>query len=609
MSSSQQDKSIPQQRAEMLPRCKLEGVQIVREFKDEGISGGGMAKRDDFLSMLAFCEERRRAGEPIDAIVCYHTNRFSRADSNERAAYIWQLRQAGVNRLLTSERWFDFRKAEDRTMINLGQDFGNHPFLINLSQSVLRGKKAAAEAGCFTGGMVPYAFDRVIIDAAGTVVRRIPRGEKVTMRAKGWREVLVPFPADDPDPARQQERQTVLWLYETFVRENISYRTLAELLNRRGVPGPGSYYHRQKTLRGQFYWTCRAVKGILRNPAAYRGIARVGATGKGRYHRLVKGEVTPVEIGARRDENQDGAITRPLAFGGLVEPALWDAAQQKAEGRATQHTFARGGGYGLPGGVLHCGHCGGRMHGCTTRPKRGTKVYEYRKYTCSTPKTKPGTCRDYAVHEDAILDLLVEKLESVYLSTERLEGLRGALKAKLEAKLERAPGQAERLEQRLTELDRDIRQGALNVLRAGDNIDVVSEELTRLRGQRDRLAKELQALERTQAVPATETADRVDAAVQRLFDLRKQLAEAKAQWRAEQKARPKGGVKSEKALPDGREETVRRRLGEVIRLLVSRVDVYFEPVDGEKRNRYRFVKGVVKMRPLLSVQGFEPHGR
>src|SRR5262249_44524888 len=90
MSSGRQDKAIPQQQAEMLPRCKLEGIEVVAEFKDEAISGGGMKRRDAYLDMLRFCEDQHKQGERIDAVVCYDTSRFSRADSNETSAYIWR---------------------------------------------------------------------------------------------------------------------------------------------------------------------------------------------------------------------------------------------------------------------------------------------------------------------------------------------------------------------------------------------------------------------------------------------------------------------------------------------------------------------------------------
>jgi DNA invertase Pin-like site-specific DNA recombinase len=119
MSSSPQEKSIPQQRAEMLPKCKLEGVEIVREFKDEALSGGSMKERDGFNDALAFCQAEHEAGRRIDAVVCYNTARFSRATSIKTARYIDEFMEAGVCRLLTWERWYDFRKEEDITVFNI----------------------------------------------------------------------------------------------------------------------------------------------------------------------------------------------------------------------------------------------------------------------------------------------------------------------------------------------------------------------------------------------------------------------------------------------------------------------------------------------------------
>src|SRR5262245_64462288 len=129
MSGHDQEKSIPQQRAEMLPRCKLENVRVEREFADEGISGGGMRGRDAFLDMLRFCQERHRDGRPVEAAVCWLTSRFSRATSIETAHYIWEFQQVGVHRVFTWERWFDFRKEEDRAIFLLQQDFTNNRFL------------------------------------------------------------------------------------------------------------------------------------------------------------------------------------------------------------------------------------------------------------------------------------------------------------------------------------------------------------------------------------------------------------------------------------------------------------------------------------------------
>jgi hypothetical protein len=579
MSSSPQEKSIPQQKAEMLPKAQLHHLEIVQEFEDKGISGGGMKKRDAFLDMVRFCEGRQEAGKPVEAIVCYDTSRFSRADSNETSAYIWRLRQAGVNRLLTWERWYDFRKEEDRAIFNIQQDFTNNRYLRDLSARILRGKKAVAAAGYFTGGMVPYGFDRVLLDSVGKEVMRIPRGEQVRLRKQGWREALAPILETDPDPARQLQRQTVLWLYETFTGSNVSYRWLAEQLNLRSVPGPGSHYHRQKERPGQSRWTVRAVTGILTNPI-YAGVACLGRTGKGAYHRLVSGEVRAVEPGARKATHTEGLILTRLDHGGLIDPRTWERAQEKARERARLGIKPRTGGYVLPGGILYCGHCGGRMYGCTMRPKRGRKVYEYRKYTCGSPNVKPGTCRHYSVDEKVIVDILVDQLLNVYAAPERLAGARKKLLEKAEAKHQKAPAQIERLRRRLEQLNTEVRDATRNVLRAKDNVDVLNEALTELRHQRDRAERELEAAERVQAAPVDESRDRVEAAIARLSALREQL---------------------ELAYRQGKKEL----LGEIIRQMVSRVDVYFEPVQTGRRTWFRFVKSAIKVRPLLTVSGNE----
>jgi DNA invertase Pin-like site-specific DNA recombinase len=582
MSSSPQEKSIPQQRAEMLPCCKLKNVEIVREFKDEAKSGGGMKKRDAFLDMLRFCQERAKAGQPIAAIVCYDTSRFSRADSNETSAYIWEFRKAGVNRLLTWERWYDFRKEEDRAIFNIQQDFTSNRYLRDLSARILRGRKDTAAAGFYAGGTAPYGFDRVLLDERNQEVARVPRGEKVRLRKDGWHEVLSPIPEDDPDPSRQLERQTVLWLFETFDRLEVSYRWLAEQLNQRGVPGAGSGY-RVRDENGKLVrrdrptaWTVRAVADILKNPA-YKGTYRFGAVGAGQHHRLVQGEITACEPGTAKAPLTDGLIFVPILHGGYVEPDLWDRVQVKVKARARLGLKPRQSGYTLPGGILYCGHCGHRMYGCTMRPKRGEKSYCYRKYVCSAPNVKPGVCKAYSIDEDTIIKILVERVEKHYLNPGRLDDLERTLLAKAEAKHDDAPAEAQRLRQRLDKLEADILRSRRRVLQAEDDATFaeLNDGLREMVLQRQRLEKELAAAEARQSAPVEQDLDKIRAAVARLRELGEMLRTAKG-----------------------------RQLGEVIGMIVSRADLYFEEKTKGKRRWYSFVKGVVKVRPVLSVQGF-----
>jgi DNA invertase Pin-like site-specific DNA recombinase len=591
MSGRDQEKSPGQQKAEMLPRCRLERVQVVAEFLDEAISGGGMRRRDAYLAMLAFCKKRHAQGDPVRAVVCWNTDRFSRATSMETAHYIWEFQQAGVHRVLTWERWFDFRKEEDRAIFLLQQDFTNNRYLRNLSENILRGKKGVAAAGYFTGGTVPYAFDRLLLDEAGQVVQRVHRGEKIGHRQKTWKVALAPIDADDPDPARQLERQTAVWLFESFDARHVSQRRLAAELNERNVPGPGTGYGRPCRRKDAeptdpLPWTVAAVKAILTNPV-YGGVQEVGRGATGAYHRLAGSAIVAVEPGTPRRYHGGGEPIRcTLEHGGLVDAALWRRVQAKlaerarAEG-ARKRSFPRsGGGYCLPSGVLYCGHCGGRMYGCTCRPRRGDKQYEYKNYRCGTNATKAGTCGSYAVREQVILDKLTDRLLQVYLSEERLAGLEAQLADRAGARHAQAPDRAARLARQREALDADIRRAAQNVLRCRDNVDLLNEQLTQLRQKREKLTREVEEAEKEQARPAVAATEKVAEAFARLRDLRAALA----------RARPED-------------------LAAVLRCLVSRVDVYFKPVEKGRRRWFAFAKGVVKFRPVLDVSPSDAHLR
>jgi DNA invertase Pin-like site-specific DNA recombinase len=567
MSTDNQDKSIPQQQAEMLPKAKLEGALIVREFKDEGISGGGMNKRDAFLEMVAYCEQAAREGEPVDVVVCYDTSRFSRATSIKTARYIDQLMDAGTCRLLTGERWYDFRREEDRAIFNLTQDFTNNRFLRDHSRRVIRGKKANLATSYFNGGVVPYGFDRMLLDEHDQPRQRVRRGEKIKVRMKGWNVVLVPS-------ENLEEIEVVRWLFRRYATTETSFRALAAELNRKGSLGPGGNSGRHP---GASKWSSKQIKEILSNPH-HVGDYRYGRRLVGTFHRLAGRDFRETEYGEKRCINPDAHVSRD-AHEGLIDRATWDAVQAKIAARRREGRRCRADGFVLSGGLAHCGHCGARMHGCTRshNGKHGRVFYRY--LACSGNKSRPGSCLEFHINEDKLLPFLVKKLQEVYLSAERLEGLRAQLKQRLEAKREGDPERSGRQRAKLAELDRDLRQGARNLVRATENLDLIQEELTAMRAQRDRLQRELEAAEAAAAQPAEDVAAKVDAGVARLYTLPESLRKAKPE-----------------------------NLRAVLRLLVYRIDLYFEEPEGRpRRGWYRFAKGVVKLRPVLDLSGSVTH--
>jgi hypothetical protein len=207
-------------------------------------------------------------------------------------------------------------------------------------------------------------------------------------------------------------------------------------------------------------------------------------------------------------------------------------------------------------------------------------VYEYRKYVCSSFNVQPGICKPYAVHESVILDELVKQLLEVHTNPKRLERLRAQLHKKASAKHEKAPAQVERLRTRLAEKDAEIRDAARNVLRAKDNADLLNELLTDLRKERNRLARELEAAEQAKQEPAEDVGKEVEAAIDRLYDLREQL------------------IRADKP-----------ELGAIIARMVSRVNLFFEPVQKGKRMWYHCTTILIKTRRILDVKGSDPSGK
>lgn len=200
--------SIDQQREWAQEKAKKLGLVIVREFADQSVSGLETAKRSGFLEMIEFCEQQENAGNPIEYVVCWHANRFSRANSLETSFYLHRLCKAGTTRMLTESKVIDFDNPEDRLLFGLEQEASSHRFSRDLSAATRRGKRAKAAKGKFiTGGRPPFGYTRV--------------GEK-----------LIPH---------EEHSAVVRWLFATYAAGGVSVRGLGDDLHRRGVKSPKGY--------------------------------------------------------------------------------------------------------------------------------------------------------------------------------------------------------------------------------------------------------------------------------------------------------------------------------------------------------------------------------
>ena len=79
VSTEKQEASIPAQRTEVEAYATKHGYQIIREYKDEGISGDATEKRVEFQKMLS---DAKQLGD-FGVVLCWDQDRFGRFDPLE----------------------------------------------------------------------------------------------------------------------------------------------------------------------------------------------------------------------------------------------------------------------------------------------------------------------------------------------------------------------------------------------------------------------------------------------------------------------------------------------------------------------------------------------
>jgi DNA invertase Pin-like site-specific DNA recombinase len=466
--------SIEQQREWAHDVCPKEDIVLVREFSDQAKRGWETAKRTEFHEMLDFCRQQARQGTPVDTILCWNANRFSRADSQETSWFIWEFRQAGVGRMLTATRWVDFSRMEDRVLFNIEQDTSHHPYVVNLARDSTRGRITAARGARYNGGGIPYGY-RLALGPDG-------------------KPLLVLGPA--------QEVETVRWIFHTYANTDKGVRAIAEELTRRGVP----------TATGLRHWSQSTVRDILSNPA-YLGRVVWNRRRGGKFFAVVDCRVTP------RQEAGGGRRNPPEAWipGGDHEPIVDVETFERCQAKKSRRRGGKRPGKAdyLLTGLLRCGHCGSAMSGRPCVLRQGGKVYRYRRYTCGgNSRGGKAVCEANGIDADALARAVLRKLRERWLNPETLDALRAEIRRQDQAERGASPARLEDVRARLRAAERKAALAAGRVLEEEDEalLPRLRQQLKELVQQCDLLAAEAEALER-QPTPAAELEAGVDAAV------------------------------------------------------------------------------------------------
>jgi DNA invertase Pin-like site-specific DNA recombinase len=447
--------SVEQQREWARAACEKEGVELVREFADQAKAGWDTARRTDFHAMLAFCREQARKRAPIDAIVCWQTNRFSRADSQETSWFIWEFRKVGVARVLTAQRWYDFGRFEDRILHNIEQDASNHKGMIDQTQTAIRGRIDAAGDGRWAGGPIPMGY----------------RGEREEVVVKGRRRSRTRRLVLGPD----REVEAVRLIFRLYADTPLGLRGLAQELTRRKVP----------TQRGRPAWTVSVVKRVLTNPV-YLGRTSWNRRATGQFIGVIDCQPVerPADAGKERANDRSQWIEREGRHDAIIDPVTFERCQQKLAGRRGGRRRTRG--TFVLAGLLRCAYCGRSMVGRTEMG--GRRVYMCGQYNnCGAV-----SCHYNAVEADALADALLRKLRAAWGDGVNVETILAEVERQDAAEAAGGHRKAETLKRRLRQLDADLAEG-IDRLRSIDRalLDGYQQGLKALQAERDQLAAEL----------------------------------------------------------------------------------------------------------------------
>lgn len=484
MSSSAQEKSPAEQRAEIVKLADQCGCKIVRWYEDHGVSGDNNRKRDEFNRL---CRDAQRADRDFNVILAWHIDRVSRNDILDAAEWLRPLRNAGVRIITCSQGELDLDSFGGVLTYAIHQQAA-HQYLRDLSRNMCRSLASRGKAGTALT-RPPYAFDRVFCDASGKEVHRALCGEKFR-KPKGWTATLVPS-------EKTELVEIVRWIFQQFTTADRSLQSIAIELNRRGKQSPA----------GQT-WRHESVKDILANPV-YAGDYVFGRSAKGKFHQV--GDAGDVVSSAGRRKHKAPIVTIRNHYPAIVGRRVFQKAQERLAERRMGKRNPRSGSFPLSG-ILRCAHCGGKL--------AGVKAGAHNRYYYCFNSTK-GLCIGHRVRADRIEKMLGDFVRDVFAGPAYAVQLRDEVARQIKQHGKKQIQDSAPLKATLAKLDQQIDRGVSNLLLLDPaNIPAAQRMLQEKRERRAVLQAQLEAASnagRGRALPNGQASvDRVLAQLERL---------------------------------------------------------------------------------------------
>jgi DNA invertase Pin-like site-specific DNA recombinase len=289
MSTEHQQYSTSNQMDAIRDYAKHRGMQIAKEYSDEGKSGLNIQGRDSLAQMI---QDVQNGQMNFSCILVYDISRWGRfQDADESAYYEYICRRAGVAVHYCAEQ-FENDGSPVSTIVKGVKRAMAGEYSRELSSKVFQGACRLIQLGYKQGGTAGFGLRRMLIDQSGQHKAVLKMGEQKSLQTD--RVILIPGP--------DEEVSTVQWIYQAFISEGKSESEIAKSLNAQGVV----------TDFGRA-WTRGTVHQVLTNEKYI---------GNNVYHRTsfklkLKHVVNPQERWIRGDS----------MFEGIVEPSLFHTAQ------------------------------------------------------------------------------------------------------------------------------------------------------------------------------------------------------------------------------------------------------------------------------------------
>ena len=326
--------SLSAQKEDITRYANAFGIQIVDEFCDEGKSG----KSDDRADFQRMMDAIKTNKDGVSYVIVFKLSRFAR-NAADTVKNLQTMQDYGVNLICIKEK-LDSSTQLGKMMVTIMSSVAEME-LENIHTQTMAGRKQKAREGKWNGGFAPYGY---------------------TIN-NGILEIV------------ENEANTVRYIYDLFVNENLGVMGVAKRLNAEGI---------KKVVRqnGKHdYFTADFIKKILDNPV-YMGKIAYGR----RKTEKVKGGHGKTRIVTEKDENN--IILVDGLHQGLVTEELWNNAHskrvytgKKKEKLEQEHQY-------ILSGLVKCPSCNQSMYGVPNRKKKPDGTYYKISYAYKCRQTR-----------------------------------------------------------------------------------------------------------------------------------------------------------------------------------------------------------------------------